>query len=281
MNPSIIVHGGAGPIKDSSLQARLDGCEDAALAAWKLLCNNGNAVDAVETAVIALENNPLFNAGTGSTLNSLGKVEMDAAIMDGATLRAGAVAAVAGIKNPISLARRIMEDGRHVMLAGEGALFFARQCGVPACDPDELIVADERQRWRSKHGTVGCVAFDAAGKLAVATSTGGMFNKLPGRVGDSPLIGCGTYGDEFGAASGTGHGEAFIRLLMAKRAVGYLETGLHARTAANKVLADLETKLSSTGGIILIDRQGQIGYARNTTHMPVCLIDGGGPKVDS
>lgn len=281
MKLSIIVHGGAGPIKDGSLQARLDGCRDAALVGWKILQNNGSAVDAAEAAVIALEDNPLFNAGTGSTLNCLGKVEMDAAIMEGATLRAGSVAAVTGIKNPIRVARQVMEDGRHVMLAGEGALRFARQCGVPECDPDELIVAAERERWRSKHGTVGCVTLDATGNLAVATSTGGMFNKLPGRVGDSPLIGCGTYADEFGAASGTGHGEAFMRLLVAKRAIGYLEAGLDARTAAQKVIADLETKLSSTGGIILIDRHGQIGYARNTTHMPVCSLNGGEPMVAS
>ena len=185
--PSIIVHGGAGPIKDDSLPARLDGCKAAAQAGWQILTQGGSALDAVEAAVVALEDNPLFNAGTGSTLNSLGEVEMDAAIMEGATLRAGAVAAVSGIKNPIRLARRVMEDGRHVMLAGEGALLFAREIGFRECALESLIVDSERQRWESKHGTVGCVAFDRTGTLAVATSTGGIFNKLPGRVGDSPL----------------------------------------------------------------------------------------------
>ncbi len=176
-NPSIIVHGGAGPIKDESLPARLEGCKAAALAGWKILEQGGTSLDAAEAAVVVLEDNPLFNAGTGSTLNSLGKVEMDAAIMEGASLRAGAVAAVSGIKNPIKLARRVMEDGRHVMLAGEGALMFARQIGFPECPPESLIIDRERKRWDNKHGTVGCVAFDSTGKLAVATSTGGIFNK--------------------------------------------------------------------------------------------------------
>lgn len=274
--PSIIVHGGAGPIKDGSLQARLDGCQEAALAGWQILVDGGSALAAVEAAVVVLEDNPLFNAGTGSTLNSLGKVETDAAIMAGDTLRAGAVAALSGIKNPIRLARRVMDDGRHVLLAGEGARLFARQIGFPECAPDALIVESERRHWESKHGTVGCVAFDSLGKLAAATSTGGMFNKLPGRVGDSPLIGCGTYADEFGAASGTGHGEAFIRLLLAKRAVGYLETGSEAASAAQRVISLLDERLKSTGGIILIDRQGKVGYARNSTHMPVCFVGNDG-----
>jgi beta-aspartyl-peptidase (threonine type) len=277
--PSIIVHGGAGPIKDDSLQARLDGCRAAALAGWKMLEAGGSALDAAEAAVVVLEDNPLFNAGTGSTLNSLGQVEMDASIMEGHSLRAGAVAAVSSVKNPVSLARRVMDDGRHVMLVGEGALQFARELGYPECAPDSLIIESERQRWESKHGTVGCVAFDARGHLAAATSTGGMFNKLPGRVGDSPLIGCGNYADEFGGASGTGHGEAFIRLVLAKRAVGYLEAGIDAQLAAQRVIADLETRLASSGGVILIDRQGRFGFARNTSHMPVCIVGAGSTPV--
>jgi len=271
--PSIIVHGGAGPIRDDSLPARLDGCKAAALAGWKIIEAGGSALDAVELAVVVLEDNPLFNAGTGSTLNSLGKVEMDAAIMEGQSLRAGAVAAVSGIKNPIKLARRVMEDGRHVLLAGEGASLFARQIGFPQCAPDSLVVEREKKRWDSKHGTVGCVAFGSKGDLAVGTSTGGIFNKLPGRVGDSPLIGCGTYADDYGAASCTGHGESIIRLLLAKRAVDYLQEGVEAPTAAEMAVSDLEDqRIGGTGGIILIDRWGKVGYARNTTHMPVCRI---------
>lgn len=271
--PAIIVHGGAGAIKDDSLPARLDGCKEAALAGWKILERGGSAVDAAETAVVVLEDNPLFNAGTGSALNSLGKVEMDAAIMDGHSLRAGSVAAVSGVKNPIKLARRIMDDARHVMLAGEGALLFAREIGFPECKPESLIVDSARKRWETKHGTVGCVAFDAEGKLAVATSTGGIFNKLPGRVGDSPLIGCGTYANDYGAASCTGEGEAIIRLVLAKRAVGFLHEVSEARSAAKMAVDCLDDqRIAGTGGIILIDRTGKIGYARNTTHMPVCSV---------
>ena len=274
--PSIIVHGGAGPIRDRSLPARLDGCKAAALAGWKILNKRGSALDAAEAAVAALEDNPLFNAGTGSALNSLGKVEMDAAIMEGQSLRAGAVAAVSGIKNPIKLARRVMEDGRHVLLAGKGASLFARQIGFPQCAPNSLVVEREKKRWNSKHGTVGCVAFDAKGDLAVGTSTGGIFDKLPGRIGDSPLIGCGTYADDYGAASCTGHGESIIRLLLAKTAVGFLEEGSDAEAAAEMAVDYLEDeRVPGTGGIILIDRWGKIGYARNTTHMPVCSVTAG------
>jgi len=280
--PAIIVHGGAGPIKDDSLPARLEGCKAAALAGWKILEQGGAALDAAEAAVVVLEDDPLFNAGTGSTLNSLGKVEMDAAIMEGQSLRAGSVAAVSGIKNPIKLARRVMEDGRHVMLAGEGALMFARQIGLPESSPEALIVDRERKRWESKHGTVGCVAFDSKGQLAVATSTGGIFDKFPGRVGDSPMIGCGTYADDYGAASCTGHGEVIVRLLLAKSAVELLKEGSEAQMAAKLAITILEVRLPSTGGIILIDRWGKIGYARNTTHMPVCYISSSHqPKTDS
>jgi L-asparaginase / beta-aspartyl-peptidase len=270
LEPSIIVHGGAGPIRDDSLSARLEGCKVAALAGWKILEQRGSATDAVESAVIVLEDNPLFNAGTGSTLNRLGQVEMDAAIMEGQSLRAGSVAAVSGIKNPIKLARRIMEDGRHVMLAAEGALLFAREIGFPELPSESLIVDHRRKSWQDKHGTVGCVAVDSHGQLAVATSTGGIFDKLPGRVGDSPLIGCGTYADGYGAASCTGDGEAIIRVVLAKSAVDLLKAGADPQAAAEEAVALLAARTGSTGGLIIIDSQGKIGYARNTTHMPVC-----------
>src|SRR5687767_642941 len=255
--PSIIVHGGAGPIKDESLPARLEGCKAAALAGWKILEEGGASLDAAEAAVVVLEDDPLFNSGTGSTLNSLGKVEMDAAIMDGASLRAGAVAAVSGIKNPIKLARCVMEDGRHVLLAGEGALIFARQIGFPECSPERLIVEAERKRWQEKHGTVGCVALDTNGKIAVATSTGGIFDKLPGRVGDSPLIGCGTYADRCGGVSCTGHGEAIIRVAWAKATLQLLNGGAEPQSAAKQALTLLAEKTGSTGGLIIIDWQGR------------------------
>ena len=274
--PAIIVHGGAGRIRDEELPARLDGCRAAALTGWKILQQGGSALDAAEAAVAALENDPLFNAGTGSTLNAVGRVEMDAAIMDGNTLRAGSVAAVQGVKNPIQLARRVMEDGRHVMLVGDGALAFVRQIGFPECAPEALIVAAQRKRWNEKHGTVGCVAFDASGKIAVATSTGGTFNKLPGRVGDSPLPGCGTYADDVGGVSCTGSGEAIMRLVMGKSAVELLKTGADPQAAAHQTVRLLAQKTGGMGGLIVIDGNGRIGYARNTERMPVCFIAGAG-----
>src|SRR5713226_53664 len=270
--PAIIVHGGAGRVRDEDLPQRLEGCKEAALAAWKILHEGGSALDAVEAAVVALEDNPLFNAGTGSTLNILGKVEMDAAIMEGDSLRAGAVAAVQAVKNPVKLARRVMEDGRHVLLAGEGALWFARQIGFPECPPESLIVEHERRRWEQKHGTVGCVALDSHGKIAAATSTGGIFDKLPGRVGDSALIGCGTYADGYGGVSCTGDGEAIIRVVMAKTALEFLKSGADPQTAADRAVSFLAERVQSAGGLVIIDRQGQIGYARNTESMPVVFI---------
>jgi len=279
--PAIIVHGGAGSIKDDSLPRRLEGCKAAALAGWHVLQQGGAALDAVEAAVVVLEDDPLFNAGTGSTLNSLGTVEMDAAIMEGNSLRAGAVAAVQGIKNPIQLARRVMEDGRHVLLVGEGAQLFARQIGFPECSPDSLIVEAERKRWREKHGTVGAVALDNAGKIAVATSTGGIFNKFPGRVGDSPLPGCGTYADEYGGVSCTGHGEAIIRIVLAKSTLDLLEAGADPQSAANQAVMLLAEKTGGSGGLIIADRLGRIGYARNTDRMPVCFVTDRGVETDS
>jgi beta-aspartyl-peptidase (threonine type) len=276
-NPAIIVHGGAGAIKDDSLPGRLDGCKEAARAGWLVLQRGGPAVDAAEAAVLVLEDNPLFNAGTGSTLNALGNVEMDAAIMESKSLRAGAVAAVSGIKNPISLARRIMEDGRHVMLACEGALSFAREIGFPECPPEQLITGGARKLWEEKHGTVGCVALDSRGSIAVATSTGGTFKKLPGRVGDTPLLGCGTYADEYCGVSCTGHGEAIMRTVLAKTAAEFIRAGAEAASAARQAVALLAAKTGSTGGLIIIDQQGRIGYARNTAHMPVCSIRDGAP----
>ena len=272
--PAIIVHGGAGSIRDDSLAHRLEGCREAALAGWKILQQNGSALDAVEAAVVVLEDDPLFNAGTGSTLNSLGQVEMDAAIMEGNTLCAGGVTAVQRIKNPIRLARRVMDDGRHLLLAGEGALLFARQIGFPEVSPESLITEQEKKRWKDKHGTVGSVALDSTGQIAAATSTGGVFKKFPGRVGDSPLLGCGTYANEFGGASCTGHGEAIMRILMANAALDFLRSGLDPIQSANRAVTLLEEKTGSTGGLILIDRQGRVGYARNTERMPVCFITG-------
>lgn len=271
-SPAIVVHGGAGAVTDNSLPERLEGCKAAALAGWQILQQEGSALEAVEVAVVAMEDNPLFNAGTGSTLNSRGEVEMDAAIMEGESLRVGAVGAVQRIKNPIRLARRVLEDGRHVLLAGEGALDFAREVGIPQCSPESLIVETRRKRWQERHGTVGCVAFDRSGKIAVATSTGGILGKFPGRVGDSPLPGCGTYADEIGGVSCTGDGEAIIRVVLAKATLDFLRAGAEPQAAAKQAVAFLAEKTGGTGGLIVIDRAGRIGYARNTSHMPICVI---------
>ncbi|HXG52170.1 MAG TPA: isoaspartyl peptidase/L-asparaginase family protein [candidate division Zixibacteria bacterium] len=279
--PAIIVHGGAGPVRDGSLERRLEGCDAAARAGWRLLERGASALDVVEAAVAALEDNPLFNAGTGSTLNSRGEIEMDAAIMEGVSLRAGAVAAVQRIKNPVKLARRVLEDGRHVLLAGAGALEFARAAGIPQCPPEELVVESEQRRWRDKHGTVGAVALDRGGAVAAATSTGGIFDKLPGRVGDSSLPGCGVYADEDGGVSCTGHGESIIRVVLAKSALDFVRAGCDPEEAARRAVELLASRTGGTGGVIILDRRGRIGYARNTPHMPVCYSTGaGGFKVD-
>ncbi len=273
-SPVIIVHGGAGAIPVKSLPSLIEGCKEAAMAGWEVLSRGGSALDAVETTVMILEDNPIYNAGTGSVLNQMGQVEMDAAIMDGSSLAAGAVAAVKEIKNPIKLARKVLEDGRHVLLAGDGALLFARQSGISECAQESLIVERQRNRWEMEHGTVGCVALDHTGKIVVGTSTGGVFNKLPGRVGDSPLLGCGTYADEFGGVSCTGNGEAIIRVAMAKSTLDFVRSGSHPMEAAKQQVAVLEKKTGGKAGLIIIDRLGRVGYTQNTDRMPICTVSG-------
>jgi len=270
MTFGIIVHGGAGEVMPESLEARKSGCREAAEAGALILKRGGHAVDAVEAAVAVLEDNPLFNAGTGSTLNREGRVETDAAIMDGASLKAGAVAAVSGIRNPIHLARKVMDASQHVLLAGEGAYRFGTLYGIETCDPQELVVPAQRNYWQKEHGTVGAVAMDAHGRLAAATSTGGIFDKLPGRVGDTPLIGCGTYADGNAAVSCTGSGEDIIRTTLARHAAYLLEQGMDSMAAATQAIAYFSNQTRSEAGIILMNRKGQTGFARNSVHMPVC-----------
>lgn len=233
------------------------------------------------TAVAQLEDDPVFNAGVGSCLTSAGTVEMDAAVMDGAGLRAGAVAAVRTVRNPIRLARAVMDDGRHVLLAGAGADTFAAACGVPTCEPQELITARQLRRWQQWHehptpasaGTVGAVAVDCDGHVAAATSTGGIFHKQPGRVGDTPLIGAGTYADDhWGAASATGDGEAIIRLALAKSVISDLGCGNAPERAAQLGIRTLGQRLRAAGGIIIVDSLGRFGYAHNTAHMTVAYM---------
>jgi beta-aspartyl-peptidase (threonine type) len=240
-----------------------------------------------------MEDDPTFNAGYGAVLNQLGEVELDAALMDGTTLSAGAVAAVKCVANPIDLARRVMDRSPHVLLTGVGALEFAREQNVTLCTPESLIVDRERRRWQDAKGspkpapresalvsgpsdTVGAVARDGSGRLAAAASTGGTLGKLAGRVGDTPLIGCGLYADDRrGAAASTGWGEGIIRVVMAQRAVDLLASGSPAREAARQAIALLEERTGGRGGIIIITPDGALGFAFNTPHMAHAYLTDG------
>lgn len=270
--PVIIVHGGAGALREEHIETVLTGCRDAALAGWHVLDTGGASLDAVVAAVTVLEDNPTFNAGTGATLNAEGKVQLDASIMQGAGLKAGAVAAVERVRNPIQLARKVLEDGRHVLLVAIGAERFAHVQGMSECDPAALITDRQRRLWKKKHGTVGCVALDSNGRLAAGTSTGGLLGALPGRVGDSPQIGSGTYANDIGGVSCTGIGEDIIRVVLAKTTVDLLGTGYDSATAARQALESFERQTQGEAGLVVIDRHGNVGFARNAQHMPVAWI---------
>jgi beta-aspartyl-peptidase (threonine type) len=280
--PVIVVHGGAWDIPNDLVAAHQAGCRRAVLAGWSVLAEGGSALDAVETAIRIMEDDPVFDAGAGSVLNADGIVEMDAGLMDGRTLDAGAVAAVQNIRNPITLARRVLES-EHVLLVGAGANRFAREGGIAECSPEDLVVARERANWErmragegaagenmflSGQGTVGAVALDRAGNLAAGTSTGGSPYKRPGRVGDVPLIGCGLYADnELGSVSCTGHGEAITRIVMGKRAVDGLIGGRDPHVVAQETIGFLEERVEGRGGLILLARRGRVGWAFNTPRM--------------
>jgi len=293
---AIIVHGGAGTIrKEERIPKVIEGVREAVLAGWREL-NRGSALDAVEEAVKALEDNPLFNAGTGSVLTLDGKVEMDAAIMRGKTLEAGAVAGIWGVKNPISVARKVMEKTDHVLLIGEGAVKFARLMGFEEYDPvtDErlkqweelrkkLIEKGETRHWKKLNelikeypevlrSTVGAVAFDGE-EVVAGTSTGGVFLKMFGRVGDTPIIGGGTYANEVAGASCTGLGEVAIKLALAKSATDFVRLGMDAQ-AASEAAISLATKYfgPDTMGIIMVDANGNVGFAKNTKHMSYAFM---------
>jgi len=273
---AIIVHGGAGDIEDGRTDIAQAGCREAALVGWRVLQAGGSALDAVEAAVRSLEDNPNFNAGTGACLTTDGNIQLDAGIMDGQALSVGAVADVELIKNPISLARKVLESP-HVLLVGQGAQQFAQEQDISMCRLEDLMTERQYNKWKEatskasedeeKHGTVGAVALDTFGKLAAATSTGGIQNKYPGRVGDSPLIGCGFYADENAAISCTGHGEDFIRLLIAKRVADFVARGDVARDAAQAAIAVLSARANGTGGLIVVDRLGNVGFAWNSQYM--------------
>jgi beta-aspartyl-peptidase (threonine type) len=295
LTPSLIVHGGAWSIPDESVEDSRAGIRRALEAGWKILSAGGAAVDAVESAIVILENDPTFDAGIGSHLNRDGRVQLDAIIMDGATLKAGAVAAVERVRNPIRLARRVLEKSEHMMLVGAGAEAFAAENGIDLCSPEELVLDREKTAWRrcledshaAEHhlghesGTVGAVALDSQGRLFAATSTGGTCCKFPGRVGDSPLIGCGCYADaEAGGVSSTGHGEGIMKIVMAKMAVDLLRdphalaphrkdssTSAIGQAVADACVRKLAHRAHTTGGLILLDRAGAPAAAFNTPHM--------------
>jgi beta-aspartyl-peptidase (threonine type) len=284
--PAIIVHGGAGADPSQASEFR-PGVRAAVLAGWRVLAAGGGALDAVEAAVRALEDDPRFNAGRGSVLTRDGTIETDASIMEGDRLQCGAVAALPGVvANPITVARRVLESRRHVLLVGAGALAFSRAVGVPECDPESLIT--DRQRTRHAElarrpiapggGTVGAVALDRHGTIAAATSTGGTPGKLPGRVGDSALIGCGTYADSsLGGVSCTGDGEAIIRVVLGHRALRSLKDADNPDYAAQAAVDLLVDEGGGQGGLILIDWRGRPGFATSTRLMPVAIMS---PALD-
>lgn len=304
MKPSLIVHGGAWDIPDEAVNACNEGCRRALAAGWNILTSGGPALDALQAAVMVLEDDPVFDAGYGSHLNLDGQVECDAIVMEGATLRAGAAAGLQRIKNPVRLARKILESSPHMMLIGEGAERFAKDSGLALCKPEELVSEAEWQAYllckKDKHaaihhrghdqGTVGAVALDEQGRLVAATSTGGTCCKLPGRVGDAPLIGCGCYADsEAGAVSCTGYGEAIMKIVMAKTAVDFLRrdsrsgenTLAPARQAANDAVKLLLQRGKGTGGLILLDRSGTPAFAFNTPRMAYGYVNPEGLFVTS
>ena len=280
MTPSLILHGGAGSPAPELYEARQRGLRFAFETAWTILNQNGSALDAAVQAVVVLENDPSFNAGIGSCLNQNGIVEMDASLMEGTTFRAGAVGAVRTVQNPILLAKAVMEEGRHVFLVSEGAEQFAREKGFAAVSQDTLRTERQQRRWsetrgKGDPGTVGAVAFDKAGRLAAATSTGGVSQKRPGRVGDSAVIGAGTYADDtLGAASATGVGEAIIRTTLARTAVEYLRGGVDPTLAARRALALFQQRTNSEAGVILVDSLRRVGHAHNAPAMSVAFLSG-------
>ena len=244
-----------------------------ALAAGWALIGSGALVAAV-AAVRQLEDEPLLNAGIGACLNLEGDVELDAGVMEGAELRAGGVGAVRDVRHPIDLALELMRDGRHVLLVGDGASRFARSHGVEMCDPSTFVIDREREQHGGEGDTVGAVARDSDGHLAVAVSTGGVHNKWPGRVGDSPIPGAGIFADDrFGAVCGTGHGEAFMRLALSRLMVTELEHGMDPAAVADGAVALLASAMHSVGGVIVIGREGSPKAAFNTPAMPFAIAE--------
>ena len=302
---AIVVHGGAGAIAAERHARIASGCARAAAAGFAVLTAGGSALDAAQAAVRVLEDDPELNAATGAVLTRDGTVELDAAIMDGATLAVGAVAAVPDLRAPIDLVRAVLDDGEHVLLAGPAALRFAAERGIAPVPTETLITERARTRWQEERtrraspaapaapalsageregGTVGAVALDAAGHVAAATSTGGLNYKRSGRVGDTPLPGCGTWADDQGgAASATGDGEAIIRVTLCRALVDRLARGEDADAAAAAVLDELIRRGRGTGGVIAVDPRGHVLAAHSSPTMAFAAVvdDGTGPRQAS
>ena len=294
---TVIIHGGAFELNETEYLPSEKGVRQAAEAGMAVLRQGGSALDAVESAAKSLEENPVFNAGRGSSLTREGLVEVDGSIMDGRTLAFGAVAGVPDFLHPVSLSRKVMEDGEHVLLCGAGALKFAAEKGLSAWHCHDLITeaairrldkarrtrqsapppkADSPDRPPDRNDTVGACALDAAGNLAVAISTGGTTFKRPGRVGDTPVFGAGFYADNrMGAAGATGNGEAIIRTHLSHCAVSFLGQGMPVEKAAREAVAAMDRETGKPCGIILLSPQGKTGVAHNTPHMPWAVASQG------
>ncbi|XP_013069249.2 isoaspartyl peptidase/L-asparaginase-like [Biomphalaria glabrata] len=301
MEPAIIVHGGAWAIPELATERSLSGVKAAAIKGFSVIQNGGSALDAVVAAVSVMEDDTIFDAGHGAVLNMNGEVELDAIIMDGKTLNSGAVAAVQDIAHPVQLARLVMEKTDHCLLVGQGANGFAKEQNIPKLDKYELVTPEAREEWerymkfsttvnalfstrndvpkRTGCDTVGAVALDSYGNLASATSTGGITAKRPGRVGDTPIIGAGAYADDsVGAASSTGHGESIMKLCLTKKVIELLEQGASAKEAAQKSLELMSTRLGSAGGLIVIDKNGDVAHHFTTNRMAWAQIKKGNLK---
>ena len=283
MGIAIIVHGGAWDIPLALHADHLAGCRAAAHVGWEILARGGRALDAIEAAIRVMEDHPVFDAGRGSHLNQDGVVELDAAIMEGKELALGAVGAVKRIANPISLARRVLSESKHAFLVGEGAERFAQRLDMPLCDGADLIVEREQVAWQAykageteteiefpsqSQDTVGAVALDAAGTLVAGNSTGGTMFKAPGRIGDTPIVGCGLYADNImGAAACTGWGEQIMKTVLAKTAVDQIALLNNAPMAANAAIAYFQHRIGGRGGVICMAPDGQVGWAHSTPYM--------------
>ena len=285
--PVLVVHGGAWAIPDDVVAAHLAGVRQAVATGWRLLERGATAMDAVEAAIVHMEDDETFDAGRGSFLTRDGRVQLDALIMDGATLRAGGVGCVERLRNPIRAARLVLEKSPHVYFVAEGAERFAQEQGMELCRNEDLVIEREVERLKAAQAkeaagqpdltfagpgfgcdTVGAVALDMHGNICAGTSTGGTLNKAPGRVGDSSLIGCGCYADnQSAAASCTGWGEPIMKLVLAKRAADRVREGRPPELASNEAITYLKSRLQAHGGIILLDTQGRIGIAHNTPRM--------------